>query len=47
MKPNSNYVKVVREEVDLSYDFPILTSSDGRYEAQINQRGELVLVPLL
>jgi hypothetical protein len=32
-KPGSTFVQAIREQVDLGYDFPILTSSTGRYEA--------------
>lgn len=38
--------RVLRREVPLSYDFPILTSLGARYEAGITEEGEIVLVPI-
>jgi hypothetical protein len=45
MKPGSDFVRVVREHVDPAYDFPILTSSTGRYEATRTD-GELEFIML-
>lgn len=46
MVPDDDYVQVIRQDVDLSYDFPILTSAGGIYEARFNQQGEIELVSL-
>jgi len=45
-RPGHEVAHIVRREVPLSYDFPMLTSLGARYEAGITKEGEIVLVSL-